>query len=51
VVGVVGVPLSAPASEPSIEEFDEFKIVFHRAKPRMDKSARVSIERFVLVPR
>jgi hypothetical protein len=38
-------------AQPSIEEFDEFKIVFHRAKPRMDKSARVSIERFVLVPR
>jgi hypothetical protein len=38
-------------AQPAIEEFNEFKIVFHRARPRGDKSAKVSIERFVLVPR
>ena len=38
-------------AEPSLEQFNEFKIVFQRARPRMDKSARVSIERFVLLPR
>ena len=37
--------------QPSIDQFDEFKIVFHRARLRADKSAKVSVERFVLVPR
>ena len=41
----------AVPSLPSIEQFNEFKIVFQRAARRMDKSAKVSIERFVLVPR
>ena len=31
--------------------FDEFKIVFQRVRWRTDKSARVAIERFLLVPR
>jgi hypothetical protein len=35
----------------ALEEFNEFEIVFHRAHVRMDKSAKVSIERFVLMPR
>jgi hypothetical protein len=35
---------------PHLDQFDEIKVVFHRATGRMDKSARVSIERFVLVP-
>jgi hypothetical protein len=38
-------------AEPSMEQFSELKIVFHRARQRADKSARVSVERFVLVPR
>ena len=33
------------------KQFDEFKIVFDRARWRTDKSAKISIERFVLVPR
>jgi hypothetical protein len=37
--------------EPAIDQFDEFKVVFRRAGQRMDKSAKVSIERFVLLPR
>lgn len=36
---------------PVIDQFDEFKVVFHRAGVRADKSAKVSIERFVLLPR
>jgi len=35
----------------SLEAFDEFRVIFQRAYRRADKSARVSIERFVLVPR
>ncbi len=31
--------------------FDEFDVIFHRSKERVDRSARISIERFVLVPR
>jgi hypothetical protein len=33
-----------------LDQFDEIKVIFHRATGRMDRSARVSIERFVLVP-
>ena len=35
---------------PRLDQFDEIKVIFHRATGRMDRSARVSIERFVLVP-
>lgn len=38
-----------PAS-PRLERFDEIKAVFHLMLGRMDKSARIAIERFVLVP-
>jgi hypothetical protein len=31
--------------------FDQWKVIFHRRQLRIDRSARVSIERFVLVPR
>ncbi len=41
-------PVSADAATRS---FDEFKIVFQRVRWRTDKSARVAIERFLLVPR
>ena len=41
----------AVPAESAMEQFNEFKIVFHRAGRRMDKSAKVSIERFVLLPR
>jgi len=41
----------AMPAQSSIEQFTELKIVFHRAKQRMDKSARLSVERFVLLPR
>jgi hypothetical protein len=36
---------------PAIAEFEEFKLVFSRAQARMDKSAKLAIERFVLMPR
>jgi hypothetical protein len=35
---------------PRLDQFDEIKVIFHRADGRMDRSARVSIERFVLLP-
>lgn len=41
----------AVPAEPAIDQFNEFKVVFHRAGQRLDKSAKVSIERFVLLPR
>ncbi len=31
--------------------FDEFDVIFHRDRQRVDRSARISIQRFVLVPR
>jgi len=31
--------------------FDEFDVIYHRQKNREDKSARIAIEKFVLVPR
>ncbi len=36
---------------PNTPPFDEFDVVFHRDRFRGDRSARVSIERFVLVPK
>jgi hypothetical protein len=38
-------------SASAIHEFDEFEIIFHRDRLRIDMSARMSIERFILVPR
>ena len=40
---------SIPATTP-LRKFDELKVVFHRQAMRADKSARVAIERFVLLP-
>jgi hypothetical protein len=34
----------------SVRKFDEIKIVFHRDRIRKDKSAKITIERFVLLP-
>jgi hypothetical protein len=34
----------------SLQKFDELKVVFHRDRIRADKSAKISIERFILVP-
>jgi hypothetical protein len=41
----------AVPGEPAIDQFNEFKIVFHRTVRRADRSAKLSIERFVLLPR
>jgi hypothetical protein len=38
-------------SEEALEACNEFKVVFRRDRSRADKSARVAIERFVLVPK
>jgi hypothetical protein len=34
----------------SLQKFDELKVVFHRDRIRADKSAKIAIERFILVP-
>lgn len=36
---------------PAIRRFDEVSVVFHRARARATRSARISIERFRLIPR
>ncbi len=43
--------LEFPVPAAAQAQFDEFRIVFHRARVRLDKSARIAIDRFVLVPR
>ena len=35
----------------AIRQFNELEVVFHRDRVRIDRSARIAIERFVLVPR
>jgi hypothetical protein len=40
------IPLGSP-----IRRFNELEVVFHRDRVRIDRSARISIQRFVLVPR
>ena len=35
---------------PELQRFDEFEILFHRDQSRIDKSAHIEIERFVLIP-
>jgi hypothetical protein len=34
----------------AVREFNELKVVFHRDRMRADKSAKIAIDRFVLVP-
>jgi hypothetical protein len=41
----------AVPADPSMDQFNEFKILFHRDGRRADKSAKLSVERFVLLPR
>jgi hypothetical protein len=36
---------------PPFEQFTTLQVIFHRARSRADKSARISIERFMLLPR
>ena len=40
------IPSTAP-----LDSFNEFRIVFLRARVRMDKSAKLAIDRFILIPR
>src|SRR5271157_1220391 len=35
----------------ALRQFNEFQVEFRRARQRADKSARIAIERFILVPR
>ena len=37
-------------SAPRLDQFDEIQLIFRRAVERVDKSARISIEKFVLTP-
>jgi hypothetical protein len=39
-----------PSGSP-VRDFNEFKIVIHRDPVRVDRSARIAIDRFILVPR
>jgi hypothetical protein len=51
---VIPVPETLEFPVPStaaLDSFNEFKVVFLRARRRMDKSAKLAIDRFVLVPR
>jgi hypothetical protein len=41
---------AVPAST-ALHEFNEIKVVFHRTSLRVDRSARISIEGFLLMPR
>ena len=57
-LGTVAVPARPEAvlrfpipANPSIRQFSEITVVFHRDRVRVDRSARISIERFVLSPR
>ena len=57
-LGTVAVPtrtealLSFPIPGGStIRQFDELEVMFHRDRVRIDRSARISIQRFVLMPR
>jgi len=38
-------------STATLEAFSEFRVIFQRAYRRADKSAKVAIDRFILVPR
>ena len=38
-------------SQSALREFDEIEVIFHRDSVRADRSAKLSIERFILVPR
>jgi hypothetical protein len=38
-------------TDATLDSFDEFKVVFMRARRRMDKSAKLAIDRFILIPR
>jgi hypothetical protein len=44
---VLNFPIPSPSG---LTEFDEIKVVFHRSAHRVDRSARIAIERFVLMP-
>ena len=36
---------------PSIQQFNQIRVIFHRDRVRINKSARIQIERFIVVPR
>lgn len=51
-VSAVGETLEfAVPPEPRVRMFNELTVVYHRDRVRWDKSARVAIERFILIPR
>jgi hypothetical protein len=41
----------AVPAESGLDEFNELQVIFVRDRERMDKSAKIAIERFILVPR
>ena len=48
IVEILDFPIPPGAA---IDEFNEIEVIFHRDKLRIEYSARISIERFILVPR
>jgi hypothetical protein len=49
--GVIETLQFAVPAKGALEEFNEFQVIFIRDPERMDKSAKIAIERFVLMPR
>ena len=50
-VGVLQTLEFAIPAKSALDEFNEFQVIFVRDLQRMDKSAKIAIERFILVPR
>jgi hypothetical protein len=50
-LGVVETLQFAVPADPALDEFNEFQVIFLRDKLRMEVSAKIAIERFVLIPR
>src|SRR5260370_36967744 len=48
--GAETLEFDVPASK-ALREFNEIKVIFHRTSLRADRSASISIERFLLMPR
>ena len=43
--------LTFPVPAGALEQFNEFQVIFERGRERMDTSAKIAIERFLLIPR
>ena len=48
---VVSASMTFAVPRSGLRQFDAIRIVYHRPTTRLDKSAKIAIERFVFVPR